>query len=81
MKLKLASNWKKLHKSFTVLLGLAGSVVGLIEVILPQMGIIQPFMEPSTYGMIMFGMSVAVAVGRYIQQDCLKEKKYDQTPE
>lgn len=73
--MKLVSNWKKLHKSYTVILSVIGVLVSLSEAILPSMGLIQPFMDPMTYGIIMFCLSVGVAVGRYIQQASVEDAK------
>ena len=75
--MRLVDNWKKLHKSFTVIMSFLGFLLSVIEIILPQMGLIQPFLDPVTYGTLMFVMTVAIGVGRYIQQDCLKEKTND----
>lgn len=66
--MKLTKNWKKLHKSYTIIFSVIGVLVSLSEAILPSMGLIQPFLDPATYGIIMFCLSVCAAVGRYIQQ-------------
>lgn len=78
-KLKVVSNWKSLHKSWTVILSVLGTLVGLIEVVLPHLGLIQPFLDPATYGFIMFGLTIAIAIVRYIQQESLKEKTDDRS--
>lgn len=72
LKLRLVKNWNKLHKSSTVIMSILAAVIGLIEVILPQMGLIQPFLDPATYGVLMFVMTVLIGIGRYIQQDSIK---------
>lgn len=72
LRIKPVKNWKKLHKSSTVIMSCLAAVIGLIEVILPQMGLIQPFLDPATYGILMFVMTVLIGVGRYIQQDSIK---------
>lgn len=74
-RVRLVKNWKKLHKSFTVIMSILGFLLSLIEIVLPQMGFIQPFLDPATYGIAMFLMTVAIGVGRYIQQDNLKDKE------
>lgn len=74
---RLANNWKKLHKSFTVIMSFLGILLSVVEIILPQMGLIQPFLDPTTYGILMFSMTVAIGIGRYIQQDCLRERDCD----
>lgn len=71
-KLKVVSNWKTLHKSCTIILSVFGFLIGLIEIVLPHLGLIQPFLDPATYGFIMFGLTIAIAVGRYVQQESVK---------
>ena len=73
-KLRLVANWKVLHKSLTIILSMLGFLVGLIEVVLPHLGLLQPFLDPATYGFIMFGLTIAIAAGRYIQQESLETK-------
>ena len=74
-KLKVVSNWKSLHKSCTIILSVLGFLIGLIEVVLPHLGLIQPFLDPVTYGFIMFGLTIAIAIGRYVQQERVKGAK------
>ena len=76
-KVKLVSNWKKLHKSFTVIMSFLGILLSVVEIILPQMGLNQTLLDPTTYGILMFSMTVAIGIGRYIQQDCLRERDCD----
>ena len=73
-KLRLVANWKVLHKSLTIILSMLGFLVGLIEVVLPHLGLLQPFLDPATYGFIMFGLTIAIAAERYIQQESLETK-------
>lgn len=72
--MKLTKNWKKLHKSYTIIFSIIGILVSLSEAILPSMGFIQPVLDPITYGIIMFCLSVCVAIGRYIQQSGVSEE-------
>lgn len=78
-KMKLVSNWKYLHKTYTVLLSLLGLLIGVIDVIIPMMTNIQPFFEPSTYGIIMIVLHITITVARYIQQESL-ETSIEETP-
>lgn len=75
IKLQLAPNWEKLHKSFTVILSFLAATLSFVEVVLPHMGLIQPFLDPATYGFLMFSMSVSIGIGRYIKQECLQQKE------
>jgi len=65
-----------LHRSYTVIISIIATLVSLIEVILPHLGLIQPIMETTTYGYTMFGLTIAIAIGRYIKQD-LEDGKFD----
>lgn len=71
--IKLVDNWKVLHKSYTIILSVLATIIGLLEVILPQMGILQPILDPVTYGTIMFIMTVSIAIGRYLKQDSVEK--------
>lgn len=73
-KIKVVKNWKTLHKSCTIVLSALGFLVGLVEVVLPHFQLIQPFLDPATYGFIMFGLTIAIAIGRYVKQEDLKEE-------
>lgn len=75
--MKLVGNWKKLYKSYTVLLSVIGTLVSLFEIILPAMGLLQPALDPATYGMIMFTLTVLIGVGRYIKQGSVATKDND----
>ncbi len=77
--MKLVKNWKKLHKSFTVIASVFASLVGLLEVILPHMGLLQPVLDPITFGYVMFILTVLIAIGRYIQQDSIVEKSENES--
>lgn len=79
-KLKVVNNWKTLHKSCTVILSALGFLIGLIEVVLPHLGLIQPFLDPATYGFIMFGLTIAIAIGRYVQQESVEGVKVKDDP-
>lgn len=72
--MKLVGNWKKLYKSYTVLLSVIGTLVSLFEIILPAMGLLQPALDPATYGMIMFALTVLIGIGRYIKQGSVTGK-------
>ena len=76
-KLKLVPYWKKLHRSCTIILSVLGFLLGMIEVVLPHLGLIQPFLDPATYGFVMFGLTIAIAIGRYIQQESVEDNVRD----
>lgn len=75
--MKLVPNWKKLHKSCTVVLSVVATLVSLFEIILPAMGLLQPVLDPATYGMIMFLLTIGIGVGRYIKQESVKHVEED----
>lgn len=49
----------------------------MLEVVLPHLGLIQPFLDPATYGFVMFGLTIAIAIGRYIQQESVEDNARD----
>jgi hypothetical protein len=67
-KVRLVDNWKGLHKTYTVIISVLMFLLGVVEIILPQLGIIQPLLDPATYGIITFVMTILIGVGRYIKQ-------------
>ena len=77
--MKAVDNWKKLHKSSTVVLSIIGTLVSLMEIVLPQMGLLQPVLDPVTYGVVMFILTIMIGIGRYVQQDCVRIKQDDST--
>lgn len=74
--MQLSDNWKYLHKAYSFIFALLGVALSLVEVILPHLGLLQPFLDPGTYGVLMFLLTVGAAVGRYIKQD-LADGKLD----
>lgn len=74
--MKFEDNYKVLHKSYTVIISVLGVLISLLEVVLPHLGLLQPMLDPVTYGFVMFGLTVSIAVGRYIKQD-LPDGKWD----
>lgn len=67
--MQLVPNWKKLHKSYTVILSILAAILSLMEIIMPAMNLIQPVLDPATYGVIMFILTVGIGIGRYIRQE------------
>jgi predicted tellurium resistance membrane protein TerC len=66
--IKLVENASTLHKSTTILLSIVGIVLGLAEIVSTNMGFLQAIIAPEYYGYVMFGLSVLIAVGRYVKQ-------------
>lgn len=77
---KLADNWKGLHKSSTVILSIIGILISLSDILLTNMGFIQAVIPQEYYGYTMFGLSVLIAVCRYIKQEALSAKIEEKTP-
>lgn len=74
--MQLSDNWKYLHKAYSVIFSVLGVALSLVEVVLPHFGLLQPFLDPATYGLIMFCLTAGAAVGRYIKQD-IADGKFD----
>lgn len=69
----LVTNWKTLHKSYTVILSILGAIISIMEIVLPAMSMIQPVLDPATYGIIMFILTVGIGIGRYIKQESVDD--------
>ena len=74
--MKLEDDYKHLHKSYTIIIAVIAILISMIEVILPTMGLLQPFLTETQYGITMFVLTVMTAIGRYINQD-LSDGKFD----
>lgn len=73
MRLKLAHNRKKLHKSSTVILSVFLFVLSLLEIIQPYVTVLEPYVSVAAFPFISAGIAIAIGVGRYVQQNCLHE--------
>lgn len=72
----LSPDSKRLHKSSTVVLSALLFVITLLEILQPQVEILAPLvLPPGTYPYVSAGLSIAIGVGRYVSQECLRIKK------
>lgn len=76
----LVANKKHLHKSSTVVLSVLLFVITLLEILQPHMEILAPFVLPTgTYPLVSAGISIAIGVGRYVSQECLRIQKEEES--
>lgn len=71
---------KRLHKSSTVVLSTLLFLITLLEIIQPQAEILAPLLlPPGTYPYVSAGISIAIGVGRYISQQCVRKQTEEDT--
>lgn len=68
IKEKIVSNWKQVLKTYSFVFHAVAVLVTLIDVVLPHMSLIEPLMDHTTYGIVMFVLNVCGGVGRLIKQ-------------
>ena len=72
----LAPNSKHLHKSSTVVLSALLFIIAMLEILQPHVEVLAPFVLPPGYfPIVSAGITIAIAVGRYVTQRCLSIKK------
>lgn len=67
----LAPNWRKLHRSYTVLLGLALTLLGAIQTFLPAL---QGVLTERRFALLTFVLGVVITVLRYVAQPSLNQE-------
>jgi len=76
----LVPNSKRLHRSSTVVLSALLFIITLLEILQPQMEILAPLvLPPGTYPFVSAGISIAIGVGRYVSQECLRIQKEEES--
>lgn len=68
---KLTRSWRRLHRSYTVILGLVLVVVSAAYNALP---LFRSMMEEASFAWISMVLGVLVAVLRYVDQPCLRQQ-------
>lgn len=68
IKEKFVSNWKQVLKTYSFVFHAVAVVVTIIDVVLPHMSLLEPVMDHTTYGVVMFVLNVAGGIGRLIKQ-------------
>lgn len=75
----LAPNSKHLHKSSTVVLSVILFIIAMLEILQPHVEVLAPFVLPPGYfPVVSAGLTIAIAVGRYISQHCLQVQKEEE---
>ena len=77
----LAPNSKHLHKSSTVVLSVLLFIIAMLEILQPHVEVLAPFVLPPGYlPIVTAGMTIAIAVGRYVTQRCVQIQKDEESP-
>jgi hypothetical protein len=66
-RVRLAKNWRKLHRSYTVRLSV---LLALLSAAQEQWPLFQPFLQPKHFAIVSASLAVAIAVFRHIEQPC-----------
>lgn len=64
----ILDNWRQVIRTYSFVFHVIAALVTLIDVVLPYMSLIEPAMDKASYGILMFALNVAGAVGRLIKQ-------------
>jgi hypothetical protein len=68
-RLCLAPNWRRLHRSFTVMLSM---LLTLLAAAQDQWPLLQSFISPQRFAKVAFALGIAIAVLRYVEQKSLR---------
>lgn len=71
---KLTKSWRRLHRSYTVILGLA---LALASAAYEHLPLFQSLMPPARFAWLSAGMGVLIALLRYVDQPCLRQPNAD----
>lgn len=85
-KVELMPNWRRIFFTYSFWLTTASVVLTLINIVLPYMGFLQPFLSTAMYGWSMFGLNVCAGIAKFIKQGKLsqypvKEQDDDEHPQ
>lgn len=68
-KLQLVSNWRKMHKSWTIILSVIFAIANLV---MGGLFILTPFFDVKTFAALNFFFYMLVGVGRIFKQESLE---------
>jgi len=68
-KVKLTDNWRRLHRSYTVVVSLLLVVLAAAQEFLP---LFAGVLTPRAFAWVSMGAGVAIALLRYVDQPCLR---------
>ncbi len=71
---RLAPNWRRLHRSYTVILSLLLAVLSAAQ---DQWPLFQNFLSPTRFAVVSMVLAVLIVVLRYVDQQSVSEGKED----
>lgn len=71
-RIKLTKSWRRLHRSYTVILGLLLAVASAAYELLP---LFRSVVEQSRFAWISMVLGVLIAALRYVDQPCLQQPR------
>lgn len=74
---RLAPNWRRLHRSYTVNVSL---LLALISAAQDQWSLFQSFITPQRFAVIALVLALLIVVLRYVKQSSLHPSKNDEGP-
>jgi hypothetical protein len=66
---RLASNWRRLHRSYTVILSV---LLALLSAAQDQWPLFQSFITPQRFAVVSMVLALVIAVFRYLEQPSLR---------
>lgn len=73
-RIRLASNWRRLHRTYTVGLSM---LLALLSAAQDQWPLFQTLITPGRFALISLCIAVLIALFRYIEQPALSPKDHD----
>ena len=77
LNLRLASDWRRLHRSYTVVLSL---VLALLSAAQDQWPLFQSFIGPHRFAHVSLALALVIALVRYLKQPALNPMQQDDAP-
>lgn len=72
-KIQIVPNWQRVLKTYSFWVMVASVLLSFIEQVLPYMGLVEPMMTGTAYGITMFVLNVSAILFRMIKQRKLWE--------
>lgn len=76
--LKLAPNWRRLHRSYTVMFSV---MLALLSAAQDQWPLFQSFITPKRFALVSLVLAILIAIFRYLEQPSLRPGQHDGAPE
>ncbi len=75
---RLAPNWRRLHRSYTVILS---AVLALLSAAQDQWPLFQAFISPERFAVVALVLALVITVVRYLEQPSLRPTPTNAAPE